>query len=136
MRTRLLKAGLIALMALGSLALWIAIPIAWLWVTRDLESVVTRFLVVIAGCAITMVSAGALLFHLEAVYARITGTTGPEPEPPRYLRTVAEERRPRRRLTLLEVFLVVSAVVAMVALVVWWAFLADSPNPSGPLQPI
>jgi len=39
-------------------------------------------------------------------------------------------------LTLLEIFLVVSAVVAVVVLVAWWAFLADSPNPSGPLQPI
>jgi ABC-type uncharacterized transport system permease subunit len=132
----LLKVGLIALMALGSLALWIALPAAWLWLTRDLQSVATRFLIVIAGCAITMVSAGALLFRLEAVYARITGTAGPVAEPPRYLRTAAEERRPRRRLTLLEIFLVVSAVVALVTLVVWWALLADAPNPSGPLQPL
>lgn len=129
-------AGLVALMALGSLALWIAIPAAWLWLTRDLQPVATRFLVVIGGCAITMVAAGALLFRLEAVYARLTGTAGPVLERPKYLRTAAEDRRPRRRLTLLEIFLVVSAVVSLVALVVWWALLADSPNPSGPLQPV
>ncbi len=123
-------------MALGSLALWIAIPFAWLWLTRDLESVATRFLIVIAGCAITMAAAGAILFRLEAIYARITGSAGPVAEPPGYLRTVAQDRRPRRQLTLLETFLVVSAVVAVVALVAWWAFFADSPNPSGPLQPI
>ncbi len=132
----MLKVGLIALLALGSLALWIALPAAWLWVTRDLQSFATRFLIVIAGCVVTMVAGGALLFRLEAVYIRITGAAGPQQEPPGYLRTVAEDRRPRRRMTLLESFLVASAVVALAALVVWWAFLADSPNPSGPLQPL
>jgi hypothetical protein len=128
--------GLIALMALGSLALWIAIPVAWLWVTRDLEPVATRFLIVIGGCVITMAGAGTLLFRLEDVYARVTGTADPVLERPKYLRTAAEERRARRQLTLLETFLVISAVIALVALVAWWAFLADSPNPSGPLQPL
>jgi hypothetical protein len=129
-------AGLIALMVLGSLALWIAIPAAWLWLTRDMNSLAARFLVVIGGCVITMVAAGSLLFRLEAVYARVTGTAAPDSEPPGYLRTLAEQRRPRRRLTLLELLLVVSAVIAVGALIVWWAFLADNPNPSGPLQPL
>jgi hypothetical protein len=39
-------------------------------------------------------------------------------------------------MSLLAVFLVVSAIIAAVALVVWWALLADSSNPSGPLQPL
>jgi hypothetical protein len=123
-------------MALGSLALWIALPAAWLWVTRDLQSFATRFLVVIAGCVITMASAGALLYRLEALYARMAGKAAPVAEHPAYLRTVADERRPGRRLTLLEIFLVVSGLIALVSLVVWWALLADSPNPSGPLQPL
>ena len=38
--------------------------------------------------------------------------------------------------SLLEVTLVASAIIALIALVVWWAFLADSSDPSGPLQPI
>jgi hypothetical protein len=131
-----LTAGLVALMALGSLALWIALPAAWLWVTRDMDSFATRFLIVLAGCVITMVSAGVLLYRVEAVYFRAIGRATPDVEPPRYLRTVAEERQPRRGLTLLEIFLVVSALVGLLALVAWWAFLADSPNPSGPLQPL
>jgi hypothetical protein len=39
-------------------------------------------------------------------------------------------------LPLLEVMLVISAVLALVGLVLWWIFLADAVNPSGPLQPI
>lgn len=38
--------------------------------------------------------------------------------------------------SLLEVMLVESAAIALVALVLWWAFLADTVDPSGPLQPI
>jgi hypothetical protein len=131
-----LTAGLIALMAIGSLALWIAIPAAWLWVTRNLDSFAARFLIVLAGCTITMASAGSLLYRLEAVYVRLRGAAAPVAQSPAYLSTAAEQRRPRRPLTLLEIFLVVSGVVALVGLVAWWAFLADSPNPSGPLQPL
>ena len=124
------------LMALGSLALWIAIPAAWLWVTRNLDSFGSRFLIVIAGCTITMAGAGSLLYRLEAVYVRMSGKVVPAAEHPAYLRTAAQDRRPRRPLTLLEVFLVVSGLVALVSLVMWWVLLADSPNPSGPLQPL
>jgi hypothetical protein len=122
-------------MLLGSLALWIAIPVGWLWVTRHMQPLGARFLIVIVGCVSTMLGAGVFLYRLEAVYARMTGTAEPELAPPGWLRSVGDSGL-RRRMTLLEIFLVGSALVALVTLVVWWVFLADSPNPSGPLQPI
>jgi hypothetical protein len=123
-------------MALGSLALWTAIPAAWLWLTRDLQPNGTRFVISIACSAMTMLAAGALLYRLEAVYARLTGEARPEPAPPRWLRSNRELQRAPEPMTLLDSFMVASAIVALVALVVWWAFLADSPDPSGPLQPV
>ncbi|MGH2984240.1 MAG: hypothetical protein ACRDK5_08310 [Solirubrobacterales bacterium] len=95
----------------------------------------TRYLTVIAGCAITMLVAAGFLYRVEAVYARMTGTASRLLAHSGWLRSVSDERRSRRRLTLLEIFMVVSAVVALVALVGWWAFLADSTNPSGPTAP-
>ena len=74
----MLIAGLVVLMALGSLALWIAIPAGWLWVTRDLQPLGARFLIVIVGCVSSMVGAGVFLFRLEAVYARMKGKAEPE----------------------------------------------------------
>jgi hypothetical protein len=127
---------LVALMALGSLALWTALPIAWLWLTREVEPEGARYLVVITGSAITMLIGAGFLYRLEAFYAQVIGAaSGPIQARSAWLRSVSDERRPRGRLTLLEVFLVVSAVVALVALVGWWAFLADSSNPSGPTAP-
>ena len=132
---RLLILVLVVLMAIGSLALWIAIPATWLWLTRDLQPDTTRYLIVIAGCAITMLVGAGLLYRVEAVYARMTGTASHLLAHSGWLRSVSDERGPRRRLTLLEIFLVVSAVVALAALVGWWAFLADSTSPSGPTAP-
>jgi hypothetical protein len=109
-----LRAALIALMAMGSLALWTAIPAGWMYVTREMEPAGARFLVTIVGCVASMAGAGTLLYRLEAVYFRAAG--------------------PQRGV--LDTFMVASAVVALLALVLWWAVLADSPNPSGPLQPL
>ena len=106
---------LFLLMALGSLALWIAIPVGWLWVGRDLDSAGARFLITLAGCVASMLGAAWFLFRVEASYLRSKGIEGDGP---------------------LDTLIAASAVIAIVALVVWWALLADSPSPSGPLQPV
>lgn len=136
MKARLLTIGLVALMAVGSLALWTLIPAGWMWVTREMEPDGARFVLTICGCVVTMVGAGSLLYRLEAVYFQVSGAASPEPAPPSWLRTVGDDRRARPRLGLLDTFMAVSALLALVALVLWWVVLADSPNPSGPLQPL
>jgi hypothetical protein len=113
MRNRLLSAALVAAMALGSLALWIAVPVGWLWATRDFDSG-ARFLITVPGCVLTMFGCAWWLSRLQEVHTRVSG--GDEP--------------------VLDSLLVASAVIALISLVAWWAFLADSPNPSGPLQPL
>ena len=135
MTARAQTAGVVALMALGSLALWIAVPAAWLWATRGFESGGARFLVALPGCVLTMVGVGWLLYRLEAVYERLSGIEPEEPGPPSYLR-MKKDAGMRRRVSLLDALLVASAIAAVICLVIWWAFLADSPDPSGPLQPV
>ena len=128
-------AGLVALLALGSLALWTVIPGAWLWLTRDMSEG-ARFVICVPGSAITMFGAGALLYRLEGVYVRMTGKEASrKPAPPGWRRSAGEPQS-RRPLSLLDSFLVASAMVAVLGLVAWWAFLADAPDPSGPLQPL
>jgi hypothetical protein len=135
MEARTRTAAVVALMAIGCLALWLAVPAAWLWLTRDLDSG-PRFLIALPGCALNMAAVGWLLFRLEEVYFRLSGAAPPEEEPPSWMRRNRDAAKPRRALTLLERLMVGSAVVALLTLVIWWAFLADSPNPSGPLQPL
>jgi hypothetical protein len=127
---------MVAVMAIGSLAVWTVIPGAWLWLLRGLEPESTRFLVTIPGCALTMVAAVVLLYRVEAAHRAATGAPAEAPEPPAWRRSAGEDRGRGRKLSLLDAFLAASAVLALVALVAWWALLADSPNPSGPLQPL
>jgi hypothetical protein len=129
------KAGLVVLMAAGCLFLWIGLPLLWLVLTRHTEPDATRFVLVITGCALTMPIVGWGLYRLEGLYSGVSGTPA-RPARAGYLRSIGEERRSRRGLSLLDRMLVASALVALVALVAWWAFIADSPNPSGPLQPL
>jgi hypothetical protein len=109
---RVRSGSLLAAMGLGSFALWIAIPAGWLYATRDLDPIGARFVLVVVGCIFSMAGAAVILHRLEAAYVRLAG-------------------RP-----VLDTILVISAVAAIVALVLWWAFLADNPSPSGPLQPL
>jgi hypothetical protein len=136
MGTRLRNAALVALMALGSLALWTAIPAGWMYATREIESDGARFVLTILGCVASMAGAGSLLYRLEAFYFRLSGSHAPEPAPPSFLRTINDERSVRPRLGLLDRFMAASAVLALLALLLWWVLLADSANPSGPLQPL
>jgi hypothetical protein len=133
MGARAANAGLVALLVLGSLALWIAVPAAWLWLTRHADESGARFLMVLAGCAVTMPLVGWALYRLEAVYERSRGTSAVRPS---FMRSLSDDQKARRRLGLLDRLLIASAVIALIALVLWWALLADNPNPSGPLQPL
>jgi hypothetical protein len=114
--TRALLAGAVVL---GSFAFWTVLPVGWIRMTSAFESG-AQFVLVIVGCPVTMVAAFLLLAKTEAHRRRLSPADH-------------EEDGARG---LLETSLVGSAIVALVALVIWWFFIADTANPSGPLQPI
>ena len=134
--SRTTVAGLVAAMAVGSLALWTIVPGGWLFATRGMESAGGRFLISITGCVLTMLALGALLYRLEGFYLERSGARGREVPTSTWLRSAGEDQRKQVRLSLLDKFMVASAILALLALVTWWSLLADSPNPSGPLQPL
>ena len=135
MTARVQTIGVVALLALGSLALWIAVPAAWLWATRDFESAGARFVVALPGCVLTMIAVGWLLYRLEGIYMRLSGQPVEEHGPPSWLR-MNNDSGVRRPVSLLDALLMASALAGVISLVIWWALLADNPNPSGPLQPL
>ena len=115
--TMVARAGLACIVIAGGFALWTVVPVGWMYLTGELVSGGgARFVLVLFGCPLTMAGAFVLLSAVEGQRRLLSPASDPLP--------------------LLEVTLVASAVIAIVALVGWWALLADSPNPSGPLQPI
>ena len=129
-RDRIVRTLLAGVIVSGGLALWTLIPYFWLQLTGGL-SPGARFVLVILGLPLTMALAFVVLIRVDAHRQDLRaehqhGSTD----------GVDGSSSGDGRSSLLEVTLVASAIIALIALVVWWAFLADSPDPSGPLQPI
>jgi hypothetical protein len=117
--TRVARHLLGLVIVLGSLAFWTVVPIGWLYLAGDVTSHAGgRFLLAIFGVPLMMALSFMLLSRVEAYRNELRPVTS------------------GNGVSLLEAALVVSAVVAVIALVVWWAFLAEGGDVSGPLQPI
>ena len=109
---RLLVAMLVPVMGAGCLVLWIGIPLAWLRIGSWLSDTGHVVLVVVLfACPITMVLWGWALYRLNNVYLQLTG-----------------QERP-----LLEAMLVVSVLLALPAMAIWFfAFAPGQQSPTGP----
>ena len=70
---------LIALMALGSAALWLGLPVGWIWIASQLESgpspSIGPYALVAIGLPISMFALGKCLTALDRAYALSAATT-------------------------------------------------------------
>jgi hypothetical protein len=119
---RLAAALLFALMAVGSLVLWTAIPAGCLWIAGKLTNTIgAHFLIALPLTVICVGLFAALLFQVNRLYLRVTGAWFPDPD------EEDDEDEPRLPRGPLEPMLVGSLVIALVALVAWFFFLAEDP---------
>jgi hypothetical protein len=110
----------VLIMVIGSLVLWVGAPLLWLWLGSQIEGATSSLGASIGaaflGAVLTIVLVAAILSKLSNVYranrvARGLDDTGH---------------------FVLEVVLVISAAVAVVAFVIWFFFLAGAePLPIG-----
>jgi hypothetical protein len=119
---------LLVALAVGSLALWIAIPFGWFWLagrlTDDYPSV---YLVAMAACPLSMIAFAVVLSRLNGLYYDLRGRDMPAPARSAWLKAMSGERGRQRERTVLDVFMVISATLALVALMVWLFAFAGSP---------
>jgi hypothetical protein len=133
--TGLAKVALIALMAVGSIFLWIGIPVGWLWIGSQVQSDSGQasfglYLGILLGIIVSMVAMGKLLSSLNGVYGRLTGSEVVRVRMPwhRSLRG-EEEGRPTRQV--LDVVMVISVMTAGFGFLIWFLFFAGSSLPGG-----
>jgi len=131
--TSLAKVLLIALMAIGSVFLWIGIPVGWLWIGSQFQEGSGQasfglYLGVLAGIIVSMVVMGKVLQRLNGAYGRLTGSEMVRVRMPwhRSLRGEDEGRAPRQ---ILDVVMVVSVMTAGFVFLVWFLFFAGSSLP-------
>ena len=124
-------AALAATIVLGSLFVWIGVPLTGLWLAGELTTESDHFLL-LALCSIptAMVVFGWLLYRLNRVYLRLRAT-GPGAAPARsaWLRSSSDERRSARDAEaprpLIDVAMAASAWTATVLMAVWFFVYAE-----------
>jgi hypothetical protein len=130
---RFVAVCLIALMAIGSIAMWLGAPIFWIWLashTADSsQPELGSYMIVIAGIPTTMVILGKALGKLNRVYAELMGSVSHVRVPAPWLRSMRGERGSTRPRTVLDVVMVWSVGAAVVLMAFWFFFIAGSSLP-------
>jgi hypothetical protein len=137
------RAGLIALMLIGSLALWVGDPVLWIWITARLQSTQASmgpYALMLVGITLTAVVLGKGLSRLNRLYAKVTGTDPTVRIVVPWRRSMRDARHggstdedARVPVGLLEVVMVIAVLIALCALAVWFFVVHPAPPlPGGP----
>lgn len=128
----LVEYTLIVAIFLGSLLMWVGVPVGWLWlVTRVIEHYPEAYAAALFGCPITMGILALLLARLNLLYLRLRGYQ-PGAERTAWLKSLSGDRRVRRPRTVLDTSMTISVVLAFVTLCVWYFLYAHSYTPGLP----
>jgi len=126
--------ALVALMAIGSMVMWIGVPLGLVYLASRLadtpEPSMGPYLVVIVGLPIGMAIVGKALGALNRAHIRVTGAEVDEYRPG-WTRSMRGERQVDRRGGVLDKVMIVSVAVAAVAFAVWFFGFAGSSLPGG-----
>lgn len=125
---------LILLMAAGSVILWIGIPIGWIYAVSNMvnssQPSLGPYVLLIIGIPVTMAIWGKLLFSLDHVYAKVTGQDSEVRFRAPWLKSMRGERNVQRRLTVLEMTMIVSVSIALAGFAIWFFGFAGSSLPN------
>ncbi len=126
---RLAAVLLIALMAVGSVALWLGIPFAWIYLASQLvetsQPTMGPYVMVLVGIPLSMVVVGKLLSKLNQVYGDVTRTTPVVRVRAPWHRSMRDGRESGHPRTVLDVVMVISVALAMTCMGIWFFFFAE-----------
>jgi hypothetical protein len=126
---------LAALVVVGSGVIWIGIPAAGFYLSgRVTTSATGAVLIALIVTPAAMFAFGWVLFRINGLYEALGDSDGHHNAPPAWRGSLGEERRADRLRQggrpLIELAMAVSAIVAMLALLVWFVV---APLRLGPL---
>jgi hypothetical protein len=124
----------VALMAVGSVVMWLGVPLGLVYVASRLADTpnptLGPYLLVILGLPVGMAVVGKGLGALNRAHVRLTGAQTDEYRPG-WTRSMRGERRVDRRNGVLDKVMIVSVAVAGIAFAVWFFGFAGSSVPTG-----
>lgn len=127
--TRVSTVVLIALMAVGSISLWLGIPVAWIYLASRLvdssQPTMGPYVMVLVGIPVSMVVVGKLLSKLNRVYGRVTHTTPSVRVRAPWMRSMRDGRDVGQPRTILDVVMVISVSLALTCFGIWFFLFAE-----------
>jgi ABC-type dipeptide/oligopeptide/nickel transport system permease component len=119
---RIAGAFVLAVLAAACLVFWIGIPIGVLWaLSKATDDATTHFVSGLLGVPLAMALFSPFLFFLNNLYLRVTGVLD------RLAEDEEESGWQRRVRGPLEPMMFLSLAVAIVALCIWFFFIAEDP---------
>ena len=127
--TRISAVVLIALMAVGSISLWLGIPVAWIYLASRLvdssQPTMGPYVMVLVGIPVSMVVVGKLLTKLNRVYGSVTHTTSSVRVRAPWMRSMRDGRDVGQPRTILDVVMVISVTLALTCFGIWFFLFAE-----------
>lgn len=122
---------LIAAMAVGSVVMWLGVPVGLIYLASRMadssQPSLGPYLVVLIGLPVGMFVVGKLLARLDHRYAKITHTDDDgRPVRAAWLKSLRAERGSGRKRSILDVVMIVSVAVAGLIFAVWFFAFAGS----------
>jgi flagellar biosynthesis protein FliQ len=119
---RIAGAFVLAVLAVACLVFWVGIPVGVLWaLSKATDDATTHFVSGLLGVPLVMALFSPFLFWLNNLYLRVTGVLD------RLAEDEDEAGWQRRVRGPLEPMLFLSLAVAIVALCIWFFFVAENP---------
>ena len=126
---------LIVAMAVGSVVLWLGIPVAWIYGVSQMvdttQPQIGPYLAIIIGVPATMAVFGRFLYKMNQVYERVTGQTAEVRVQLPWHRSMRGEREVGRRTNVLEFVMICSVGLCLLVFGIWFLFFAGSSLPTG-----
>jgi hypothetical protein len=123
---------LVALMALGSVVMWLGVPLGLIYLASKLADTpnpsMGPYLVVLIGLPVGMAIVGRALGALNRAHIRLTGAEV-DAYRPGWTRSMRGERTVERRGGVLDRVMIISVGVAAIAFAVWFFGFAGSSLP-------
>jgi hypothetical protein len=125
--------GLVLMMALGSVVMWLGVPVGLVYAASRLADssspTLGPYLLVFIGLPIGMAVMAKVLGALDRAHGRLTRTADDRPHQAAWMRSMRGERGSTRRRGVLDTVMIVSVGAALALFGLWFFLLAGSSLP-------